>query len=528
MIPFRKIIAVTLIVVTIFSITVIPASATIGDATDYTVNTLWDYLVKVASGTGFSVSEWWRQLISSGDSAAKYDDYVNDVKTQTGTATVIDGGIRVYIKATKILENGCTISSRSLFNPIGAVFNTAYSMKGPFVYFESFSLPFDCSYSVHSSYLTDNCDFLYDKFPPSFSGTGLKNKVVSFDNLSVGSLVPGLSSFSLNVWVDCKPYVGVFGDYYNIDLSNSTRPTVIIGDVGYYDASNNLQVINNTTIVNETNNTYYNPITNTTTNVTNWVYDYSTRTYTLTLEGGVTVTVGYGNDNIIINEGGTTYNVYYVVPEGGGSGGGDTTDVTGFLDWWKKEWADFRSWLATALRFGSGSDCEHTYTSAVERESACTEPGLRTYTCTKCGHTYTELIDALDHDWTVTGHVDEVLDEVGNVVEKGYDKLTCSRCDAESKDYGEGPVESDIFDALGDLIADGITWILDKLTELADSLHGITDVFTSFVEKVQIMPGEYPLFFAAFVAIIPEDLSTVLWFSVIVFVVVAVWKKWSA
>ena len=43
--------------------------------------------------------------------------------------------------------------------------------------------------------------------------------------------------------------------------------------------------------------------------------------------------------------------------------------------------------------------CNHTYTSSVTRAAACTEKGVRTYTCTKCGHMYTEEIPAIGHSW---------------------------------------------------------------------------------------------------------------------------------
>ena len=121
----------------------------------------------------------------------------------------------------------------------------------------------------------------------------------------------------------------------------------------------------------------------------------------------------------------------------------------------------------------------------------------------------------------------DVLDEDGSVVEEGYDELTCSVCDTMNRDYGAGPEEVDLFDALGDFIADGITWILDKLTELADSLRGITEIFNSFRDKIAGMAGGFPLFFAGFVALLPEDLMAVFWFAVIGFMILAVWKKWS-
>lgn len=208
-----------------------------------------------------------------------------------------------------------------------------------------------------------------------------------------------------------------------------------------------------------------------------------------------------------------------------------------FWRWWQLQWLDFRKYLDSKFDeliaaiqgkpTGSGTDCKHQYSSEVTSKPGCIEPGYQTYTCSECGHQYTEIIDAHGHDWIVTGSVPDVLDEDGSVIEEGYDELTCSVCDIKAKDYGDGPEEQDLFDALGDFIADGITWLLDKLTELVDALKGITDTFSSFVEKIKVMAGDYPAFFGAFVALIPEELATLMWFALIAWVVVAVWKKWS-
>lgn len=206
----------------------------------------------------------------------------------------------------------------------------------------------------------------------------------------------------------------------------------------------------------------------------------------------------------------------------------------GFWAWMQRAWAQMMAKLDQILSaIGGtsgtpGSDCQHVYSSEETRAPTCTEPGLTTFTCDLCGHTYTQLIDATGHDWVVTGSVPDVLDQEGNVLEEGYDELTCSVCGAESRDYGNGPEEQDMFDALGDLIAGGITWVLDRLTELADSIRGITGVFNGFVEKIKTLGGAFPAFFGAFMALIPEDLAAVLWFGVIAFVVLAVWKKWSS
>ncbi|MBQ3357204.1 MAG: InlB B-repeat-containing protein [Oscillospiraceae bacterium] len=64
----------------------------------------------------------------------------------------------------------------------------------------------------------------------------------------------------------------------------------------------------------------------------------------------------------------------------------------------------------------------HSYESEVTTAATCTAAGVRTYTCTLCGHTYTEAIAALQHDY--------IYHEVAaTCTERGYTRATCSRCD---------------------------------------------------------------------------------------------------
>lgn len=204
---------------------------------------------------------------------------------------------------------------------------------------------------------------------------------------------------------------------------------------------------------------------------------------------------------------------------------------SGFWAWFQKQWNKFMDKLDLIIEYitgeDSGSDCEHVYQTETQREPSCTAPGHMLYTCDNCGDSYTELIEPAGHDWIVQEHVAEVLDEGGNVVEEGYDILVCSVCELETKDYGDGPIENDLFDAIGDLLAEGIDWILDKLAQVADSLSGITDTFNSFVERVEGMTGEYSLMFGAFLALLPEDLRALMWLSIVAGVVGLVWKAWA-
>lgn len=112
------------------------------------------------------------------------------------------------------------------------------------------------------------------------------------------------------------------------DVNN--RPSTFFPSFSYIDDSGGV-VVSDNQIIDETNLTYYNPVTNTTTNIQNWSYDYSDRSYTVLTDSNNTTTITYGDEYITINEGDNiTYNIYYYTEpdsSGDGSGGsGDSSD----------------------------------------------------------------------------------------------------------------------------------------------------------------------------------------------------------
>lgn len=67
--------------------------------------------------------------------------------------------------------------------------------------------------------------------------------------------------------------------------------------------------------------------------------------------------------------------------------------------------------------------CEHIYDAgATTSEATCTETGIITYTCTKCGETKTEIIPTIEHVYSA-----ETVKEA-NYTEEGIRKYTCSNC----------------------------------------------------------------------------------------------------
>ena len=72
-----------------------------------------------------------------------------------------------------------------------------------------------------------------------------------------------------------------------------------------------------------------------------------------------------------------------------------------------------KEYTHTATCTGEGTCSQHTKTdkctfnNGVETKAAtCTEPGVKTFTCTECGGTYTVAIPATDHNWGDWKHVE--------------------------------------------------------------------------------------------------------------------------
>ena len=331
-----------------------------------------------------------------------------------------------------------------------------------------------------------------------------------FSGTTQASLSPGgkFSYFNLlfhPMLVKIKPLSGLVDTSNDNSYGSSTRPGS--SDFGFYFGDDNKLLLDNVAnIVNEVNNTYYNPITNTTNNYNNWSYDYSSRTYTLNnTDNSTTTTITYGDEYITIKEGDTIYNIYYYVQQ-------DSSQTP--------------------------STCQHEYTSAVTTAATCTTAGVMTYTCSKCQNSYTEAIPATGHTWQVAQTVEPETDEDGNVTQKGYTLYRCSVCSTEYKsESGEPPPsggdDSDgnsIWDKLGSLIGsifNGILsvlgGILGKVLDALISLVGmLTDKLTALVESILTIFDTLPTLFTGFTGFLgavfgflPSELLLVMEFGLV-------------
>lgn len=302
------------------------------------------------------------------------------------------------------------------------------------------------------------------------------------------------------------------GNIYSI----TSRPTSITGDYGIIGDNGQIIKVEGDKIVNETNNTIYNPATGETHTMSDWSYNYEDRSYTVTTETGDTITITYGDENVTIVEGDTIYNIYYLVDGSGSENPGPDVPPT----------------------------CDHTWTETSRTDPTCSTPGKVTFTCSKCSQTKTETLPALGHNWTVERTVQTSYDEQGNLVQQGYTIYSCTVCGEQYKDMeGTGPpgAEGDksLWEQLGDLIGSGLGGILqlieavvgkflDALTALVtmitDKLSTVVEAVLSIFEEVPAMFGGFLAFLTAMFPFLPPEIITLLTFGIAAVVFIGIIK----
>lgn len=329
--------------------------------------------------------------------------------------------------------------------------------------FFSFTLvfPWDAYYTSTGSSFSVGTNSLI------FSGSS--RSLSSIDCYATPQVVPW-PEFTVSL---LNPDPGSDSDYFSgnrvsVDVSGN-------GSAGAYGYVENGQLVQSTvgTIYNETLNIYQNPVTGETSSVESWTYDYSDRSYTLTTEEGDTVTVTYGDSNVTINEGGDTYNVYYLV---------EHEDLP-----------------------------EHNYTSSVTLAPTCTGTGVRTHTCTDCGDTYMETIPATGHTWQVLQTVSTEYDENGQLVREGYTIYQCSICGEQyriaSASGGSAlPSPSSGGTSTGgtDLVEIDSSVGRGFLTTIA---HGLTEDLPEVLKAASQWFTVFPAFYDGFVSFLTDGVS---------------------
>lgn len=133
------------------------------------------------------------------------------------------------------------------------------------------------------------------------------------------------------------PASGVVNTSSDTTYNNDSRVGSITGDYGIVGDNGTISVVENVTIVNEENNTFYNPATGDTVPITSWTYDYADRSYDLQLGDDVGVKVKFDDAALTLDfsqgdtvEGDTVNNhyTYYYVTEYTNNSGGEDPEPT--------------------------------------------------------------------------------------------------------------------------------------------------------------------------------------------------------
>lgn len=221
----------------------------------------------------------------------------------------------------------------------------------------------------------------------------------------------------------------------------------------YNNVTNNYY--NNTTIINETTNNYYDMSTNNYYTMSNWSYDYQSRTYFVTLEDGTTITVQFGDDCLTITNNNVENSYQYVINNNNTPSPNPETPAA----------------------------CKHNWTETIDVAPTCLEGGHANFTCSLCGETYEQILSAKGHNWTVKEHVNTVYGENGVIVTQGHTLYECSICGEQW--YTETATPPPDVSGGSNILAwlqEFKTWLGDKLDNLFQG-DGDTNNFWSTNKK---------------------------------------------
>lgn len=331
---FKKIIAVFSCIAIVTSILTVPAAAS--DGVSGTFQNIFEWLY----GNSPSWENAFFQIIYGDDwmNASEdelrdaYDNYVNDLQTDLGTTTIADVSLVYKFPVNSVSGTGVNVSSS---DGVGVTsFSAVFQWKTGSSH--TLNVVFDPLTASSAGYYTtgfygvfDNCELTTTGFRESFSvSNGDEIKLLDSGGFTLKFspvITSSLCSVSGYAWCSFVPYSGV-SSFTTQDVTINSRPASITGDYGIIGDDGTIIKYDSTKIVDETNSLVWNPVTDNSVNFTEWSYDYSDRSYNLTLEDGSTMKVVYGDENVTIVEGDMIYNVYYMLPDSGSGDGGSSGD----------------------------------------------------------------------------------------------------------------------------------------------------------------------------------------------------------
>ena len=345
--------------------------------------------------------------------------------------------------------------------------------------------------------------------------------------------------------------------------------------IGSLDEKGNVINIYLPDLYEESSKIFTEPVTGNQYQTTGWVYDYISRTYILSLESGTfligssdidRIDLTYGDDALTISyysNGSliTTDSYVYVISEERDCEHDYVSSITTQPTCTSPGLMTYTCSKCGSIYTEELSMVDHIFTYNVTKEPTCTDPGTRVGVCSVCGTEVVQDLEPLGHDWLATEHTltaynlppgaacpacrstdftssysssskdfDCTCSDCGKKwieqaeVSLGKTVYTCSRC---GETYTEVAEESSgLFAAIARFISNCIGWVTGKLKDLLHGISGINDIFSDFIISIKEKAKDYPAFLTAAISCLPEDFMSVIWFSIVALIVLAVWKKW--
>ena len=117
---------------------------------------------------------------------------------------------------------------------------------------------------------------------------------------------------------------------------------------------------------------------------------YNSSTNFATSASSYTWTVVAGESGFIFDSAATTRGIYYQISSGKfGAYSTTNANASGYIS--NLQLYKYNGEIPT--------ECSHSYTEEITTAATCEKAGVKTYTCTKCGDSYTETIAALGHSY---------------------------------------------------------------------------------------------------------------------------------
>jgi hypothetical protein len=297
-------------------------------------------LIGAAVGAGITTAAAW--YAAGHTDQEVYDamnEYTTGLQTDLGSTVLVNGGYRRYMICSDCgTPGGYPVPSyiSLVYNPLKVIGSSGSANRFQFTFgsYDYISLPFAATLSW--GYDLKGISSVYSASGPGNRAVGTQWSVSANSNFQALAYVTVDAPASFSIGGTCflvvKPTTTV-SDCTTRDVTPASRCGSIT-NVCYQSVSGD--TYENCTIVNETSNTLQLPGSDTTITYTDWNYDYTTRTYQLTAEGGTVYNITYGDEYLTISDGTTSTNYYYAIKNNTGTGtGGDSgtsTDYTGLLN----------------------------------------------------------------------------------------------------------------------------------------------------------------------------------------------------